>query len=85
MSENEQRETHSRSHSPAGSIPLKRRRLVRSCDVCRERKVRCDGQNICSSCLAFGSPCTYMEPRRKRAWWTSSRGKTTTSNGKILP
>ncbi|KAJ7819914.1 fungal-specific transcription factor domain-containing protein [Mycena olivaceomarginata] len=70
MSEEEQVEEHSRSHSPTGSIPVKQRRPLRSCDTCRQRKIRCDGQSMpdghCSSCLAFGSPCTYMEPARKR-------------------
>ncbi|KAJ7838783.1 hypothetical protein B0H14DRAFT_2788682, partial [Mycena olivaceomarginata] len=58
MSEEEQVEEHSRSHSPTGSIPVKQRRPLRSCDTCRQRKS--DGQNMpdghCSSCLAFGSP-----------------------------
>ncbi|KAJ6561977.1 fungal-specific transcription factor domain-containing protein [Mycena capillaripes] len=42
-----------------------------SCDICRARKIRCDGPNMpdgcdCSNCLAFGSACTYLEPPRKR-------------------
>ncbi|KAJ7254317.1 fungal-specific transcription factor domain-containing protein, partial [Mycena haematopus] len=48
----------------------RQRRPQRSCDICRQRKVRCDGPNMpdscCSSCLAFGTPCTYMNPYRKR-------------------
>ncbi|KAJ6557305.1 hypothetical protein DFH09DRAFT_1280056 [Mycena vulgaris] len=45
------------------------RRPYRSCDLCRQRKIRCDGPNVsdgCSNCLAFGSPCTYVQPPRKR-------------------
>ncbi|KAJ7505470.1 fungal-specific transcription factor domain-containing protein [Mycena galericulata] len=49
---------------------LKQRRTPRSCDVCRQRKIRCDGPNMpeghCSNCLAFGESCKYMEPARKR-------------------
>ncbi|KAJ6512114.1 fungal-specific transcription factor domain-containing protein [Mycena vitilis] len=48
----------------------RKRRTQRSCDVCRHRKLRCDGYNKpdgrCSNCLAFGSPCTYEQPARKR-------------------
>ncbi|KAJ7873877.1 fungal-specific transcription factor domain-containing protein [Mycena olivaceomarginata] len=59
-----------RSHSPTGSIPVRQRRPLRSCDFCRQRKSRGDGQNMpdghCSNCLAFGYACTYIEPPKKR-------------------
>ncbi|KAJ7777537.1 fungal-specific transcription factor domain-containing protein [Mycena maculata] len=47
------------------------RRPQRSCDVCRQRKTRCDaGLDMagtqCSTCLAFGVPCTYITPTRRR-------------------
>ncbi|KAJ7671909.1 fungal-specific transcription factor domain-containing protein [Mycena rosella] len=46
----------------------KLRRQRRSCDSCHQRKTRCDGPipDGCSNCLAFGSPCTYLQPTRKR-------------------
>ncbi|KAJ7707138.1 fungal-specific transcription factor domain-containing protein [Mycena metata] len=48
---------------------MKQRRPERSCDICR-RKIKCDGPTMpnrnCSNCVAFGSPCTYVEPSRKR-------------------
>ncbi|KAJ7496083.1 fungal-specific transcription factor domain-containing protein [Mycena galericulata] len=48
----------------------KRRRLQRSCDICRKRKIRCDSANMpdgrCSSCIAFNAHCTHTEPTRKR-------------------
>ncbi|KAJ7043932.1 fungal-specific transcription factor domain-containing protein [Mycena alexandri] len=51
-------------------LRLKQRRQVRSCDICRKRKSRCDGSDMpngtCSNCLAFGSPCTYALPSKKR-------------------
>ncbi|KAF7341126.1 Fungal-trans domain-containing protein [Mycena venus] len=49
---------------------LRLRRSQRSCDFCRQRKIRCDGPQTadsrCSNCLAFDSACTYEKPARKR-------------------
>ncbi|KAJ7250039.1 fungal-specific transcription factor domain-containing protein [Mycena haematopus] len=49
---------------------VKQRRQRRSCDICRQRKARCDGPQMpdgcCSNCLAFGSACTYVQPYNKR-------------------
>ncbi|KAK7048220.1 fungal-trans domain-containing protein [Favolaschia claudopus] len=47
------------------------RKPQRSCDLCRSRKVRCDGpqmpDNCCSNCIQFNAlPCTYLNPYRKR-------------------
>ncbi|KAJ7758568.1 hypothetical protein DFH07DRAFT_818566 [Mycena maculata] len=57
-------------HFPASSqtLRLRERRRVRSCDLCRQKKIRCDGSGDgpCSSCLPFGSPCTYTQPAKKR-------------------
>ncbi|KZV76630.1 hypothetical protein PENSPDRAFT_646069 [Peniophora sp. CONT] len=47
----------------------KRRRIQRACDVCRKKKVRCDGSasgKKCSNCTAFRLKCTYDESGRKR-------------------
>ncbi|KAL0564764.1 Gypsy retrotransposon integrase-like protein 1 [Marasmius crinis-equi] len=48
----------------------KKRRVQRACDVCRRKKIRCDGVqmpgNKCSSCLAYDLECTYMEAAKKR-------------------
>ncbi|KAJ7091553.1 fungal-specific transcription factor domain-containing protein [Mycena belliarum] len=56
---------------PGGSRPsIKQRRPQRSCDICRQRKIRCDGAKMqdgrCSNCLSFGSSCTYEQPAKKR-------------------
>ncbi|KAJ7497502.1 fungal-specific transcription factor domain-containing protein [Mycena latifolia] len=64
-------ELHMDSPEATGSgKPQKRRRLQRSCDSCRRRKIRCDSANMpngrCSSCIAFNAPCTHSEPPRKR-------------------
>ncbi|KAJ6482613.1 fungal-specific transcription factor domain-containing protein [Mycena sanguinolenta] len=48
----------------------RRQRNLRSCDICRQRKARCDGPQMpsgcCSNCLAFNSACTYIQPYNKR-------------------
>ncbi|KAJ7772566.1 fungal-specific transcription factor domain-containing protein [Mycena maculata] len=54
----------------SGRGPQKKRRLQRSCDICRKRKIRCDSASMpggrCSSCIAFNAECTHTEPTRKR-------------------
>ncbi|KAJ7855898.1 fungal-specific transcription factor domain-containing protein [Mycena olivaceomarginata] len=57
----------------------RQRRTLRSCDFCRQRKIRCQkphasvgdndldsGDSPCSSCLKFGTPCIYTHPVGKR-------------------
>ncbi|KAH6899489.1 fungal-specific transcription factor domain-containing protein [Coprinopsis sp. MPI-PUGE-AT-0042] len=48
---------------------IKRRRLQGACDVCRQRKIRCDSgsmpDNICSHCLEFGLECTHIHANQK--------------------
>ncbi|KAJ7505483.1 fungal-specific transcription factor domain-containing protein [Mycena galericulata] len=64
---------------PSGSqtLPnLKKRRQQRPCDMCRQRKIRCDSHNMasgqqCSNCVAFGFSCTYTIPSKKRGPRTS--------------
>lgn len=34
-------------------------RVTRACDVCRRRKVKCDGEQPCSTCLTAGSTCVF--------------------------
>ncbi|KAI0080937.1 hypothetical protein K474DRAFT_1704231 [Panus rudis PR-1116 ss-1] len=49
---------------------IKRRKLQRACDICRQRKVRCDGgsmpENRCSYCVSRNLKCTYVQPAKKR-------------------
>jgi hypothetical protein len=44
------------------------RRTSRACDICRERKVKCDGnQPQCSQCVGLGlSNCSYSERKLVR-------------------
>ncbi|KAF8066999.1 fungal-specific transcription factor domain-containing protein [Lyophyllum atratum] len=48
----------------------KRRRIQRACDVCRRKKIRCDGVqmpgNNCTNCMDYGLTCTYVEAAKKR-------------------
>ncbi|KAG6812669.1 hypothetical protein H0H92_001427 [Tricholoma furcatifolium] len=48
----------------------KKRRIQRACDVCRRKKIRCDGGQMpghrCSNCIAYNFECTYVEAAKKR-------------------
>ncbi|KAJ7741204.1 fungal-specific transcription factor domain-containing protein [Mycena maculata] len=49
----------------------KRRRLRGSCDICKQRKIRCDSAqmpgNRCSNCIAFNSECTHSGTAAKKS------------------
>lgn len=38
---------------------ITRRRVVHACDVCRLRKIRCNGGQPCSTCLSTNQDCAY--------------------------
>lgn len=46
----------------------KRRRVTRACDICRLKKVKCDGKQPCIHCTVYSYSCTYDQPniRNKR-------------------
>ncbi|ORY07212.1 hypothetical protein K493DRAFT_332834 [Basidiobolus meristosporus CBS 931.73] len=49
------------------SKPIKRRRLTQACDVCRKKKVKCDGNRpSCSNCIRLNATCTYLPSFKKR-------------------
>ncbi|KAI9511917.1 fungal-specific transcription factor domain-containing protein [Russula earlei] len=52
------------------SRSAKKRRVQRACDVCRRKKIRCDGSqmpgNKCSNCAAYNFDCKYEEAAKKR-------------------
>ncbi|SZF05725.1 unnamed protein product [Blumeria hordei] len=54
--------------SNTSTSPPKRRRISRACDVCRKRKVKCDGKHPCTHCITNNLVCTYNRPsnRQKR-------------------
>ncbi|CEP64392.1 uncharacterized protein LALA0_S11e03048g [Lachancea lanzarotensis] len=51
----------------------KRLRVPRACDVCRARKVRCDGRRPCIHCTVYSHNCTYSPIAR-----VSRKGRTST-------
>ncbi|KOC08641.1 C6 transcription factor [Aspergillus flavus AF70] len=64
-----------RNRTTSSSLPRKRRRPAKSCEQCRERKVRCDLQLPCRACRhARGNlTCTYRESPRPRPSQTDAR------------
>ncbi|KAJ7837431.1 fungal-specific transcription factor domain-containing protein [Mycena leptocephala] len=65
------------------SIPApgsKRRRLRGSCDICKQRKIRCDSSqmpgNRCSNCIAFNSECVHTPTTKSVAPKKSEISKT---------
>lgn len=53
------------------SLPSsKKRKVQRACDICRRKKVRCDGGQMpgkrCSNCVTYNLECTYIEAAKKR-------------------
>jgi len=56
------------------------KRAKRACDLCRQRKVRCDGlpDANCTQCTAKGQTCSWTTRQNKRG------RKPTTSNKKSL-
>ncbi|KAK6874944.1 Activator of stress genes protein 1 [Candida tropicalis] len=44
----------------------KRRRVIRACDTCRQKKVKCDGKQPCIHCKVYSYKCTYDQPNIRR-------------------
>lgn len=44
----------------------KKRRVIRACDECRKKKVKCDGQQPCIHCTVYSFKCTYDQPPRRK-------------------
>ncbi|KAA1476285.1 hypothetical protein DENSPDRAFT_843199 [Dentipellis sp. KUC8613] len=48
----------------------KKRRIQRACDICRRKKIRCNGYQTpgrkCSNCTTYNFECTYVEAATKR-------------------
>ncbi|KII90496.1 hypothetical protein PLICRDRAFT_697043 [Plicaturopsis crispa FD-325 SS-3] len=54
---------------PGSSAKLKKRRIEQACDLCRRRKIRCEGPieaGKCFNCNTTGKDCTYDQARKKR-------------------
>ncbi|CAO3618632.1 unnamed protein product [Cunninghamella blakesleeana] len=44
----------------------KRKQLTQACDMCRKKKIKCDGGNPCGNCLKTKKDCTYLPSTKKR-------------------
>ncbi|GKZ20907.1 hypothetical protein AbraIFM66951_009229 [Aspergillus brasiliensis] len=47
--------------APPDQQPLKRVRVVRACEQCRARKVKCNGEDPCLTCWQHNQACKYGE------------------------
>lgn len=46
----------------------KRRRIARACDMCRKKKIKCDGKMpACSHCINYKTECNFTHVEKKRA------------------
>ncbi|EIW72836.1 hypothetical protein TREMEDRAFT_26656 [Tremella mesenterica DSM 1558] len=53
----------------SSSVSLKRRRITRACDRCHRGGIKCApsaSSSSCAPCAAFGTPCTYDRPVKRR-------------------
>ncbi|KAK4040425.1 hypothetical protein C8A01DRAFT_35567 [Parachaetomium inaequale] len=52
--------------SPGGSANAKATRLRRACDMCSQRKVKCDETQPCRPCTELGVDCTFNRTMKRR-------------------
>ncbi|KAL8724191.1 MAG: hypothetical protein Q9166_008088 [cf. Caloplaca sp. 2 TL-2023] len=46
----------------------KRRRIARACDMCRKKKIKCDGKMpACTHCINYKTECVFTHVEKKRA------------------
>ncbi|KAL9102501.1 MAG: hypothetical protein Q9163_002366 [Psora crenata] len=51
----------------ADSNEAKRRRIARACDVCRKKKIKCDGgMPACKNCINYKTECIFTLVEKKR-------------------
>lgn len=49
------------------SEEAKRRRIAKACDVCRKKKIKCDGkQPKCTHCINYNTECIFTHVEKKR-------------------
>lgn len=53
---------HEGTPADSGNPDRKRRRVTRACDVCRRKKVKCDGKQPCIHCTVYSYRCSYDDP-----------------------
>ncbi|EAQ92020.1 hypothetical protein CHGG_00255 [Chaetomium globosum CBS 148.51] len=52
--------------SPGGGPNAKATRLRRACDMCSQRKVKCDETQPCKPCIELGVDCTFNRTMKRR-------------------
>ncbi|KAH3681722.1 hypothetical protein WICPIJ_007324 [Wickerhamomyces pijperi] len=67
----------STTSSPASESKsiYKRTRILHACDICRNRKLKCDGIDPCSRCTKIGAKCEYSPVEKKIKQPASSAAK----------
>ncbi|KAE8359549.1 fungal-specific transcription factor domain-containing protein [Aspergillus caelatus] len=61
--------TYNEEHGMAGedNNDAKRRRIARACDMCRKKKIKCDGKMPkCSHCINYKTDCVFTQVEKKR-------------------
>ncbi|KAJ9252260.1 transcriptional regulator family: Fungal Specific TF [Paecilomyces variotii] len=54
-------------HTGDESNDAKRRRIARACDMCRKKKIKCDGKMPkCSHCINYKTECVFTQVEKKR-------------------
>lgn len=49
------------------SSEAKRRRIARACDMCRKKKIKCDGKlPACTHCINYKTECIFTQVEKKR-------------------
>ncbi|KAL4877858.1 hypothetical protein BJY04DRAFT_230299 [Aspergillus karnatakaensis] len=54
------------SFAPQGAFITHNWRIPKACQICRARKIRCDGRTPCERCTERGLPCEYRSKARQR-------------------
>ncbi|ABN67658.2 zinc finger protein [Scheffersomyces stipitis CBS 6054] len=49
----------------ATPFKIRHTRILKACDNCRQRKIKCSGESVCSYCKKYGDPCIYREKTRQ--------------------
>ncbi|KAL1903698.1 hypothetical protein Sste5344_010604 [Sporothrix stenoceras] len=58
--------TTNNSSSRASAGNIRQTRIRKACDICRMRKVKCDGISPCKQCQSLGAECTFQYVSRHR-------------------
>lgn len=46
--------------------PTKRLKVTSACELCRKKKIKCDGSPPCDPCIKAGTTCIFDKPPKKR-------------------